>query len=151
MPFRQHKSRKHVPLPIVGHTLVHVHTESLVSLVFAALDGLQSQIVLEFEIILSRADGSSEVVAATRPGTEFDPNAAYATISSLLEKVVIRAVAHSDGRLEVTFEEGTTLQVHPDNYEAWHFQQPAPSSRKPYHYPSRSHFSITGYGGGLIN
>jgi hypothetical protein len=59
----------------------------------------------------------------------------------LLDKVVKAAVAHASGELEIAFYEDYMLQVHPDNYEAWHFQQPAP----------KQHFSVTGYGGGLIS
>ncbi|MFL5732028.1 MAG: DUF6188 family protein [Chloroflexia bacterium] len=148
MSFRISKSLKHVPLPIVGHTLAHIANDYLITLVFASPGGLQSQLRFWFEVILSWPDGNSEVLVATRPGPTFDREVAYEALSPLLEKVVAVAFAHADGRLEINFDEGTTIQVHPDNYEAWHFQQPAPGSLKPPHYPRG--ISLTGYGGGLI-
>jgi Family of unknown function (DUF6188) len=148
MSFRQSKSLKHVPLPIAGHSLVQIDNEYLISLTFASPGGVHSVLRFEYEVILTELDGSTKVITATKPGLTFDPDADYEALSPLLEKAVTAAFAHANGQLELTFEEGISLQVHPDNYEAWHFQQPAPYSSKRYSY--KQHVSCTGYGGGLI-
>jgi hypothetical protein len=147
MSFRQSKSRKHVPLPIAGHTLVEIGTSYLISLTFASPIGLLSELRLEFEVILAKPGGSAEAVTATRPGPTFDRDAAYESLSPLLDRVVKAAVAHSNGDLDLTFYEDYRLQVHPENFEAWHFKQPAPSIKSAHHVQQ---FSVTGYGGGLI-
>jgi hypothetical protein len=147
MPFRQNKSLKHVPLPIAGHTLMAFTHKALPTLEFSAPDGLRSDLRIAFEVVLSRPDGSRDVVTGTRPGMTSDFQSAYEVLSLLIGQVAISAFAHSNGQLEITFDDGTVLEVQPDNYEAWHFQQPAPYSRVK---SDRGYFSLTGYGGGLI-
>jgi hypothetical protein len=141
MGYRKPKGLKHVALPITGHTVIHIETEPLPSLVFVRPDGLQSQLRFEQNIILTRPIGGTAIIPA------FDANAAQTELSTLMGQVVTEAVAHNDGNLEISFNEGTVLQVHPDTWEAWHFQQPAPKTRPLSHTP---HFSLTGYDGGLI-
>jgi hypothetical protein len=81
MSFRQNKSRKHVPLPIAGHTLVEIDREYLISLTFASPGGVRSQLRFEFEVVLTKPDGSSEIVISTHPGPSFDRDAAYEALS----------------------------------------------------------------------
>jgi hypothetical protein len=147
MSFRQAKSRKHVSLPIAGHTLVEIGRQPLVSLTFASANEIRSELQLEHEAVLTEPGGGTMVITASTPGPAFNRDAAYEALSSLLDKVVKAAIAHANGDLEITFYEGFGLHVHPDNYEAWHFQQPAPFPTKQY---PKQHFSITGYGGGLL-
>jgi hypothetical protein len=142
MSFRRSKQLKHYYLPIAGHTLLNITCEPRLKLIFSAPDGLLSELILDWQTILTRADGSS-IIVPWFMGDNCD--AIYEEFAFLLGEAVTSSIAHDSGQLEINFYEGTKLEVYPDNYEAWHFYQPAQGSD----YPKDS-IQLTGYEGGLI-
>jgi hypothetical protein len=147
MSYRKPHSLKHRSLPIVGHTLTNIATEPLVALIFNAPGDLVSLLRFEHDVILTSPASGTTVIIATKPGLSFDPAAAYQSLSPLIGEIIVSALAQTDGKLELAFGTGSVLRVHPDNYEAWHFQQPAPFTQPRYATPLTL---LTGYGGGLL-
>src|SRR5690349_15849099 len=106
MSYRKSKSLRHQPLPIAGSTVVDIATRPGIGLMFRAREGLLSRIVFEQAVLLSRPDGDATLITSTRPGLTFDSDAALRELSPLIGAPVTRAVAHSDGRLEIIFADG---------------------------------------------
>jgi hypothetical protein len=140
---------QHTVLPLAGDRLVEISfsTASFPVLVFAASDGLGSELRVHDRIILRRGE-SEQVLDGAKPGETFNPK----TLSPLLELLgteVREAIAEKQGRLRLHFSNDLYFEVPVTGAgEAWQFQYPRPG--RPYSQGTGRALSVIGAPGRLI-
>jgi hypothetical protein len=142
----QRDVEKRRELPLTGSILIEVADKALITLLFEDGQNELAQLRLEEMVTLHRPNGEAIRITGTRPGASFNLDDAK-KLEVLVGKTVKTAIANR-GRLDITFYDDNKLSIVPEDLGQWHFQKPAPGTKKPY--PRKTAFILTGSSQGFI-
>lgn len=145
MSFRRNNQHT-ISLPIVGNKVIQLLNESMIALLFEDSVGEVASLRIEEIVTIQSSSGETKRIEGTLPGKSF--NSEEANILDFFVGKTVKSATAKKGDLEIIFYDESKILIEPTDYGEWHFQKPAPHSKK--RYSRKSTFSLSGSNQGFI-